>query len=157
RGQLWGFTHSFDDSRAEPKALFDARFNELLGQLEARSLWRLTQERRAEARGRIYQFPQQFAVLRQNLAEFVGAVFADSGQEERPFLRGCYFTSGTQEGSPIDRVMNAMAEAFGIRKTLRRPTEPAGEGKSYFLRELFSGVIFPDEKLAVRNARELKR
>src|SRR5262249_49687983 len=92
-----------------------------------------------------------------NLAEFVGAVFADSGQEERPFLRGCYFTSGTQEGSPIDRVMNAMAEAFGIRKTLRRPTEPAGEGKSYFLRELFSGVIFPDEKRAVPNARELKR
>jgi type VI secretion system protein ImpL len=157
RGQVWGFTHAVDESRGDARALFGSRFDELLGQLEARSLWRLTQERRAEARGRIYQFPQQFAALRQNLSEFVGTLFAETGVEENPFLRGCYFTSGTQEGSPIDRVMNAMAEAFGIRQALRRPLEPAQEGKSYFLRELFSGVIFPDEKLAVRSAKELKR
>jgi type VI secretion system protein ImpL len=157
RGQVWGFTHSVEDARGDARALFGSRFEELLTQLEARSLWRLTQERRAEARGRIYQFPQQFAVLRQNLTEFVGTLFAETGKEENPFLRGCYFTSGTQEGSPIDRVMNAMAEAFGIRQALRRPLEPAQEGKSYFLRELFSGVIFPDEKLAVRSAKELKR
>jgi len=34
-------------------------------------------------------------------------------------MRGCYFTSGTQEGRPIDRIMNSMAEAFGIQPRMQ--------------------------------------
>src|SRR5262249_39650924 len=96
-------------------------------------------------------------VLRHNLSEFMGSVFTENAHEENPLLRGCYFTSGTQEGSPIDRLMNAMSEAFGIRQSIRRPADQTGETKSYFLRELFSNVVFPEETLAVRGAKEQQR
>ncbi|MDV3444013.1 type VI secretion protein IcmF/TssM N-terminal domain-containing protein, partial [Pseudomonas otitidis] len=33
---------------------------------------------------------------------------------ERPLLRGVYFTSGTQEGSPIDRLIGAMAQSMNL-------------------------------------------
>ena len=32
-----------------------------------------------------------------------------------PLLRGVYFTFGTQEGTPIDRLTGLMARAFGLR------------------------------------------
>ena len=46
----------------------------------------------------------------------VQTLFAENVYADTPVMRGVYFTSGTQEGSPIDRVMNAMADAFGIRR-----------------------------------------
>ncbi len=72
-------------------------------------------------------------------------------------MRGVYFTSGTQEGQPIDRVMGAMAQAFGIQQELSQPSGPATEAKSYFLRELFSEVLFRDQNLATRSAKESRR
>ena len=41
-------------------------------------------------------------------------VFQDNRYEQRQMLRGVYFTSGTQEGTPIDRLMLGMAQTFGI-------------------------------------------
>ena len=71
-------------------------------------------------------------------------------------MRGVYFTSGTQEGRPIDRVMRRMAEAFGIRTEVPLP-EATVDAKSYFLRDVFAKVIFQDADLATRSAAEQKR
>ncbi|MFN0062487.1 MAG: type VI secretion system membrane subunit TssM [Myxococcaceae bacterium] len=156
RNQVWGFTTRLEEAH-DVKSIFEARFDELVTQLEARCLTRLTQERRVEARARIYQFPQQLVALRHHLGEWVSTLFAEGSPEDRRVFRGCYFTSGTQEGSPIDRVMHAMAEAFGVGQSLPPPSEPKGEAKSYFLRDLFSAVLIPDQKLAARSTQEIKR
>src|SRR5205085_398437 len=71
-----------------------------------------------------------------------------------------YFTSGTQEGRPIDRVMSAMSEAFGIRgraQTQGGIQQPVVEQKSYFLRDVFANVVFPDQDVAARSAEEIRR
>ncbi len=70
-------------------------------------------------------------------------------------MRGVYFTSGTQEGRPVDRVMANMAAAFGVtpRVTGAPPTKP----KSYFVRDVFQRVVFPDRDVAVRSAALLKK
>ncbi|MBC8073338.1 MAG: hypothetical protein IAG13_33770, partial [Deltaproteobacteria bacterium] len=75
---------------------------------------------------------------------------------ESPYLRGVYFTSGTQEGRTIDRIMNSMAAAFGIQPKLAYTT-PQVEPKSYFLGELFEKVIFPDKLIAQRSAAKLRK
>ena len=64
-------------------------------------------------------------------------------------MRGVYFSSGTQEGSPIDRVMGALAGAFG----LDRQALPAGvsNGRSYFITRLLSDVIFKEADLVGTN------
>ncbi|MEX1365351.1 MAG: ImcF-related family protein, partial [Nannocystaceae bacterium] len=110
------------------------------------------------ARDKIYAFPQYFEPLRDSLAMFVGELFADNIYNESPIMRGCYFTSGTQEGRPIDRIMNSMAEAFGIQPRMQMSQQPQHvEAKSYFLGQLFTKVIFPDRYVAGRSASRIKR
>jgi type VI secretion system protein ImpL len=91
----------------------------------------LEEERDAARRALLYGFPQQFALLRDRLVQFVEAAFAPTKLEAQLVIRGVYFTSGTQEGSPIDRVMGALARGFGLERKLL-PAQHA-TGKSYFL------------------------
>jgi type VI secretion system protein ImpL len=147
RGQIWGFTFPFQDLGAEPGEAFAAKFDELVGVVEARSLVRMAAERRPDARPIIYEFPQQLNALRSGLLTFVSLAFAPNVYQETPVLRGVYFTSGTQEGRPIDRVMQKMAEAFGVRAEVAHNSAP-GEARSYFLRDVFARVVFPDKTAA---------
>ncbi len=156
RGQIWGATLRLHGERRPPRELFEEGFDELVAIVEKRALGRLGQERNLGARQRIFEFPQQMLALRQNLAEFVGTLLEENVYQETPILRGVYFTSGTQEGRPIDRVVNAMAQAFGIHPSMPEQ-EPVVEAKSYFLRDVFGKVIFPDQKVAARTADEQRR
>jgi type VI secretion system protein ImpL len=158
RGQVWGFTVPVaDPGGRSPEAQFDECFAELRNVVEQRSMHRLGEERHPETRERIFRFPQQFEGLRSNLTAFVHTLFAENVYQDTPAMRGVYFSSGTQEGSPIDRVMNAMAEAFGIRRALPLSSQPVLETRSYFLRDVFSRVIFSDQNLAVTSSAESHR
>ncbi len=78
--------------------------------------------------------------------QFVEAAFAPTKLEAQLVLRGVYFTSGTQEGSPIDRVMGALARGFGLERRLL-PAQHAS-GRSYFLTRLLREVVFQEAGLA---------
>lgn len=153
RAQVWGVTFASADVEKSDALLasFPAEFDALERQLQVRVLPRLQQERDLQRRALLYSFPQQFAGIGDVLHRFLNDVFQSSKYEERALLRGVYFTSGTQEGSPIDRVMSAMAAAFGLdRKVL--PTN-AVSGRSYFITRLLRDVIFPEAELAGTNLR----
>lgn len=155
RGQVWGFTVPLEGA-GPPGDHFLSRFDQLVTAVDGRVAQRMSEERRIDTREMVYVFPRQLAVLRNNLGSFVAQLFEGNIFRETPIMRGVYFTSGTQEGRPIDRVMHRMAEAFGIQSALplaAPPTQP----KSYFLREVFEEVIFKDADLAVRSAAELGR
>jgi type VI secretion system protein ImpL len=157
RGQIWGFTVPVMDKGEDLVELFKGKFDELSEVVEQRSIQRMGEERHPETRERIYRFPQQFDGLRDNIAAMVQTLFAENVYQDTPVMRGVYFTSGTQEGSPIDRVMNAMADAFGIRRSLPSSSRPSVEARSYFLRDVFASVIFPDQDLAVQSTAEDRR
>jgi len=61
-------------------------------------------------------------------------------------LRGVYFSSGTQEGTPIDRLMGSMAESFGLDR--EATASPGARGKSYFIANLLKKVVFREKNLA---------
>lgn len=156
RAQAWGATLKLAEPKTEPGRLFDAEFDTLVKALHQRSLKRLAMERNREARERIYQFPLEFAGLRRNLSELMSVTFQVNAFQGTPLLRGFYFTSGTQEGRPLDRVLGRMGQAMGIRM----PDEEAPkvvESKSYFLHDVFMNVVFPDGELAARSASEIRR
>ena len=101
-------------------------------------------------RAAIFNFPQQFAGVKGLLGGFLEAVFSAGGNlEERPLLRGVYFTSGTQEGTPIDRVLGTLARTFGIERKLVG-VAPA-RGKSFFLNRLLREVVFTEQGLVGAN------
>ena len=78
RTQIWGFTAPVGAPARPPGELFGERFDELVTTLEKRSLKRLGQERRAQTRERVYQFPLQFGSLRSNLVELVQNLFLEN-------------------------------------------------------------------------------
>ena len=59
-------------------------------------------------RSLILGFPAQLAALRSRLARFVEGAFVAGDQPART-LRGFYFTSGVQEGAPLDRILSGVA------------------------------------------------
>ncbi len=150
-------TFALDDGKSAegPLAVFDSEFALLEQRLTARLVERLQQERDPARRDLVYGFPQQFAALRECLGEFLNGVFKPNPYEERPLLRGLYFTSGTQEGSPIDRLIGSMAQSMNLdRQHLARQT---GTGRSYFIERLFREVAFGERGLVGTNPKVERR
>ncbi|MEO9778847.1 MAG: type VI secretion system membrane subunit TssM [Sedimentitalea sp.] len=147
REQVWGFTLPLDQSRGEasPMGAFDDEFALLLGQLNAQSLERMQGETDHQRRALIAGFPSQVASMRRVAREFLNEVFQDNRYEKRHMLRGIYFTSGTQEGTPIDRLMLNMAQTFGIGR--QAIGSGHGTGRSFFLTRLFEQVVFTEAGL----------
>jgi len=152
RAQVWGVTFDRSEVHADPRRLVQ-RFEEEFDHLERRLYGilpaRLHEERDLQRRGAIYRFPQQLRGTRPLIAVFLDAAFGSAWTGERPFLRGIYLTSGTQEGSPIDRVVATLSRSFNLERKVQPPT--IGTGKSFFLRRLLRDVIFGEAGLAQRN------
>ena len=125
-------------------------FSLLVERLNQRLLDRLQAERSPDRRTLIAGFPAQVASLAAPLAEFLTEAFGGSRLDPAPLLRGVYLTSGTQEGTPIDRLTGAMARSFGI-DAQRAPSLRPEQGRSYFLTRLLKEVIFGEATLVSRD------
>jgi type VI secretion system protein ImpL len=157
RAQVWGMTFALDDDKQAdgPLTNFLSEFALLEQRLNARLVERLQQERDPARRDLIYGFLQQFGALKDTLQGFLEGVFKPNAFEDRALLRGVYFTSGTQEGSPIDRLIGAMAQSMNLdRQHLARQT---GTGRSYFIEKLFTAVAFAERGLVGVNPKVERR
>ena len=157
RAQMWGATFKLGDaSKMDAKVAFEAEFDELGRAVFARTVRRLAQERRPEARTRIFHFPLEFRATKNNLADFVGTLFEKNSFQDTPTFRGFYFSSGTQEGRPTDRVIGTMMRAFDIAPNVAAAPQST-EPKSYFVSDMFRKVVFPDQDFAARSEGERRR
>jgi type VI secretion system protein ImpL len=156
RGQVWGVTFPYDpEARVNALPDFVVEFAALERRLLDRVMDRMQTERAMEERAAVFAFPQQFENLRAPLEDYLTRVFSSSKYEQPPLLRGVFFTSGTQEGSPIDRVMGSLARAFSIERKLV-PAQ-AGAGKSFFITRLLRDVIFAEAGVAGTNLKLERR
>lgn len=156
RDQIWGFTAPLSKSIGGPAEYFEACFDELYRILERRTLKRLPSEGNPTTLRYIYEFPIQFRSLRDNLSLFMSYLFEESVFQETPILRGCYFTSGTQEGAPADLLMNRLAGALRIHHLLP-DVQPETQPKAYFLHDMLMKVVFEDQNIAAKTRVELAR
>ncbi|MDB6159683.1 MAG: type secretion protein [Gammaproteobacteria bacterium] len=152
RAQVWGVTLPLPLSRSGGAAAqVGDELDTLIERLGARSLLRLEAERDLNRRARIFAFPSQLAALKGPLAALIAEVFEGSNPSRGVLLRGVYFTSGTQEGTPIDRIMGALARNFGLN--VRGAAAPTGQGRAYFIQRFLKQVLFPESGLAGVNRR----
>jgi type VI secretion system protein ImpL len=156
RAQVWGATFPLTKAEAGTAGLFAAEFAALVDRLNQRLLDRLQAERSPERRALIAGFPAQFASLAAPLGEFLTEAFGGSRLDPAPVLRGTYLTSGTQEGTPIDRLTGAMARSFGIDAQRMASLRPE-QGRSYFLTRLLKEVIFGEAMLVARDPAQVRR
>lgn len=157
RNQVWGMTFPLNEKDSQDDVIkhFKGEFKALEQRIDARLMDRLEQERDVKRRVLIYSFPQQFSALREAAETFLQEAFSENRFQETPMVRGIYFTSGTQEGTPIDRLLGSMAQEFG----LNRQIAPAfsGTGRSFFINRLFKDLIFAESHLAGINTRVEKQ
>lgn len=146
RGQVWGITFPASRDDAGPVPGFGAEFQALVTRLGERMLDRLQAERSPDRRALIAGFPAQVASLEAPLSSFLAEAFGGSKLDPAPFLRGVYLTSGTQEGTPIDRLTGALSRAFGVDQR-RAPSLRPEQGRSYFLASLLRDVVFGEAML----------
>lgn len=146
RNQVWGVT--FPLPKGEPGVVgqFPDELQLIIDRLNHRMFDRLQAEQSPERRTLIAGFPTQIATLAQPLQAFLTETFAGSRLDPAPLLRGVYFTSGTQEGTPIDRLTGTMARAFGLDQRRAAALRPQ-QGRSYFLGRLISEVILGEAML----------
>ena len=147
REQVWGFTYPMKSAKSKRKPLdgFDEQFSGFMDRLNDHSLERMQQTLDPARRAMIAGFPQQVASLRPVIKEFLSDIFLDSKFSETQLVRGVYFSSGTQEGTPIDRLMGGMAQTFGLGR--QAVGSGQGQGRSYFLRKLLDEVMFEEAGL----------
>ncbi len=151
RAQVWGKTFPVEGPGDRLADIVTLQMKELTERLDAALLGRMHDERNLGRRATMYAFPKEFWGIRTAIGAFVSDVFRASRFENRPMLRGVYFTSGTQEGTPIDRVIGTLSRSFGLQSGQR--ASPLGQGKAFFIRKLLTDVIFAEQGLVGRNAK----
>ncbi|HYP77454.1 MAG TPA: type VI secretion system membrane subunit TssM [Polyangiaceae bacterium] len=158
RAQAWGATFDLDDARlAEPGNAVQGEFDVLGDVIHARMLTRLAHEAVPEVRGKILEFPLAFDELRGPVGRFIDELCRVDPYHESPILRGFYFSSGTQTGVSMDRVLANMSRGFDLRAAAAPDPKRAREPHSYFITELFEKVIFPDRHLGMQSSARVRR
>ncbi|WP_185230937.1 type VI secretion system membrane subunit TssM [Teredinibacter franksiae] len=151
REQVWGVSLP-NAPKANQSPNFDyisEQLDQLTERLYDRVLWRMHQERDPKRRGAIYGFPQQMENLQNLVDSFTRQTFSQNRYQFQPYLRGVYFSSGTQDGTPIDRLMSSVSANFGFARDSAQLAQQ--QGKSFFLSRLFRDVVFPESELVGSN------
>jgi type VI secretion system protein ImpL len=153
RRQVWGATFQTDDRKKNCIDQIPAEFDALVERLTEETADRLQAEPDAMARIAIFGFPAQMANLRDPIAQLLNAIFEPTRYHANAHLRGFYFSSGTQQGTPIDQVLGAMGTSFSADSSAYL----SGQGKSYFLHDLLKKVIFPEAGWVSRDMKAIRR
>ena len=151
RDQVWGVSlpNAPMANQSPDFEYMEEKLTELMSSLYNQVLWQVHQERNINRRVNIYSFPQQMESVKHIAESFVKQTFSSNLFQFQPYLRGVYFTSGTQDGTPIDRMMSAISSNFGFSRESAQA--PGQQGKSFFLTRLFQDVIFPESELVGAN------
>lgn len=149
RNQVWGATLTANQGEGFDTANATAQQFELL----YRGLVQAGEEKLQQHKGNRlhpahFAFPLEFHGLKDAVTKFIALLCEEDPYHGRPLLRGFYFTSALQEGRPrivaASRVQHQFDLSIGSAST---DSQPAAGSYSYFLRDFFRKVLFPDQHL----------
>jgi type VI secretion system protein ImpL len=153
RRQVWGATFQTEDRKKNCVGEVPKEFDALVKRLTEETADRLQAEPDPMARIAIFGFAAQMAGLRDQVAQFLAMIFEPTRYHANAHLRGFYFSSGTQMGTPIDQTLGLMERSLG-RET---SSYMSGKGKSYFLHDLLAKVIFREAGWVSRDMNAVRR
>src|SRR3954447_23344818 len=160
RRQVWGATFQTADKNKNLIGDIPNEFDFLLERLSEETLDRLQDEPAPQHRVQLFGFAAQMARLKPQVHDFLNQIFEPTRYHVNASLRGFYFTSGTQQGTPIDQLIGSLARTFGAEEV--GAGAYSGAGKSFFLTDLISKVIIGEadwvstDRGAVRRALIIK-
>ena len=156
RNSVWGVTFQTKDRKALTWESVPGEFDKLTARLSEEVIDRLNEEPDSISRIAIFGLPGQMAMLRDPVSDFLRRVFEPTRYKTNAILRGFYFTSGTQEGTPIDQVLGAVAQSGAVDPGFGAGFM-SGKGKSFFLRDLLTKVVFAERDWVSHDRRAVRR
>ncbi|NNE58274.1 MAG: type VI secretion system membrane subunit TssM [Hellea sp.] len=150
RRAVFGHTFDIKDAPVDTNKAV-AAFDQLTNDIAARNPKRLQEESNLRRRGLILGFPSQLHALRAPLYRFIEGAFLT---ENRPSgrLRGFYLSSGMQDGSSLDRIIDSVSQAYDLDQQ-----QGQGSSRAYFLNKLLTEVVFNEAGLPVTDAKLQKK
>ena len=94
-------------------------------------------------------FPEEFEKLKSGLEAFMRGAFEENPYQETPILRGLFFSSGRQEGTPYSHFLKALG-LIEEREVL------PGTSKGLFLHDVFAKILPKDRALFAPTRRSLE-
>ncbi len=156
RKLVWGTTFQTADRKAITHEAVPAEFDRLVARLSDEVADRLSEEPDGISRIAIFGLPGQMALLRDNVSDFLRRVFEPTRYKTNAILRGFYFTSGTQEGTPIDQVLGAI-QSGQDGATAFPAAFMSGRGKSFFIHDLLKRVVIPEQGWVSHDRKAVQR
>ncbi|AIQ99821.1 type VI secretion protein IcmF [Pluralibacter gergoviae] len=95
--------------------------------------------------GDIFSFVRQLTGLKDYLREILDEVMARDNQAQL-VVRGLYLSSVYQQSVPFDAFAHAASQRYALPDAIHRAQR--GKSNVFFVRDLFSSVIFPEAHLA---------
>lgn len=122
---------------------FESKMNAMVARVSDLRLHKMSMQRRADMKWEIFDFPSQFRAASERVVDFVSLLLKSNPYQDSPNFAGVYFTSGTQEGTPLQRIIGGLRQVFGYRDGAVAASAANGI-RPYFIRNLFVRVIFPN-------------
>ncbi len=157
REQTFGITFDKKESLVgDLLSRFSQEFKLLTQSITRRQWQRISLERDPSRKSIIYSFSDQFSSLQPTLANIIESLSKQDDGLTTGIVRGLYFTSGTQYGAPIDRIVAKVSQAFGLKSTAKALWN--NDQRSYFIKELLQQVVFPEsEQFGVMTGHENRK
>ncbi|MBA4710291.1 type VI secretion system membrane subunit TssM [Aquitalea magnusonii] len=150
RAQVWGATLSAEQGNGFDVGTVVAQQFELLYRgLVQLGEDKLVQYRGSQVKPAHFAFPIEFHGLKPAVVKFIKLLHEEDPYHARPLLRGFYFTSALQEGVPRIVAANRVQGQFDLSPLSKDAKQPPSS-YSFFLRDFFRDVLFPDQHLISR-------
>ncbi|MBR9980562.1 MAG: hypothetical protein KFF50_06005, partial [Desulfatitalea sp.] len=120
--------------------LVDRVFRHVGDRLRELRLLMLHKQQDHAATAKMLLFPEELGKLQTPLAAFVQGAFQQNPYQETPLLRGIFFSSGRQEGTPFSHFLGAL----GLIQS--RDVLP-GTSKGLFLHDFFARILPTDRHI----------
>lgn len=156
RSRVWGSTLSYDvDGKANAVTLFEQHFDILSDGIKELSTTRMALNRGQAISPGVLTFPLEFVGVKQHLRTFIATLFEENPFQFKPIFRGFYFTSAIQEGVATHATGQRIVQQYGLTGG-RKMTASVSSSTGFFLKNLFSSVVFADRNLVRQYASRKK-
>jgi type VI secretion system protein ImpL len=156
RDRVWGSTLPYDPTgNVDAIGEFNQRFDELYEGLRALSVAQMSRAQGDSAPPGQLTFPSEFIAVKPVLKSFLATLFEENPFQFKPIFRGFYITSALQSGEARPFSNERIAKKFGLTGTGPVPIRMA-TSHGFFLKDIFSKVIFADRNLVRQYASRTK-
>ena len=158
RDEIFGITFKFNPSAENNQWLdeLDEWYNQLLKMMNDQAFDMMASTTVQEDRENLFTFVRQLVGIKETLQEFLADMLESDRYSTPAQVRGLYFSSVFQQGIPVNPFIDTSSRHYKLSLPVSSAL-PSIQSATYFVRHLFSQIIYPESGLATDNDKVVKK